>query len=145
VGRIAGLTTVLAQPNVVRPSRIRCSISEVNSLFHAGRHLRHRHQWLRHLIEQLASILLFSQRGHEELNHEPPAGNHAAGSVVFLKRSHCMATNQPRHGYERKRSQVQTKTMGQKHWTKRSRATGEFMDQKKAGKFKSVRREKGGG
>jgi hypothetical protein len=56
-----------------------------------------------------------------------------------------MATNQPRHGYERKRSQVQTKTMGQKHWTKRSRATDEFMDQKKAGKFKSVRREKGGG
>jgi hypothetical protein len=53
-----------------------------------------------------------------------------------------MATNQPRHGYERKRSQVQTKTMGQKHWTKRSRATGEFMDQKKAGKFKAVRREK---
>ena len=39
-----------------------------------------------------------------------------------------MATNNPRHGYERKRSQVQTKTMGQKHWTKRSRETGEFMD-----------------
>jgi hypothetical protein len=56
-----------------------------------------------------------------------------------------MATNKPRHGYERKRSQVQTKTMSQKHWTKRSRKTGEFMDQKKAGKFKSVRREKGGG
>jgi hypothetical protein len=53
-----------------------------------------------------------------------------------------MATNNPRHGYERKRSQIKTKTMGQKHWTKRSRATGEFMDQKKAGKFKSVRREK---
>ena len=32
--------------------------------------------------------------------------------------------------------------MGQKRWTKRSRKTGEFMDQKKAGKFKSVRREK---
>jgi hypothetical protein len=55
-----------------------------------------------------------------------------------------MATNKPRHGYERKRSQVKTKTMGQKHWTKRSRATGEFVDQKKAGKFKSVRREKPG-
>lgn len=53
-----------------------------------------------------------------------------------------MATNKPRHGYERKRSQVQTKMMGQKHWTKRSRETGEFMDQKKAGKFKAVRREK---
>ena len=30
-----------------------------------------------------------------------------------------MATNNPRHGYERKRSQLKTKTMGQKHWTKR--------------------------
>ena len=53
-----------------------------------------------------------------------------------------MATNNPRHGYERKRSQLKTKTMGQKHWTKRSRKTGEFMDQKKVGKFKSVRRER---
>jgi hypothetical protein len=38
-----------------------------------------------------------------------------------------MATNNPRRGYERKRSQLKTKTMGQKHWTKRSRETGEFM------------------
>ena len=38
---------------------------------------------------------------------------------------------------------AQTKSMGQKHGTKRSRETGEFMDQKKTGKFKSVRREKG--
>lgn len=53
-----------------------------------------------------------------------------------------MATNNPRHGYERKRSQLKTKTMGEKHWTKRSRETGAIMDQKKAGKFKSVRREK---
>ena len=30
-----------------------------------------------------------------------------------------MATNNPRRGYERKRSQLKTKTMGQKHWTKR--------------------------
>jgi hypothetical protein len=37
-----------------------------------------------------------------------------------------MATNNPRHGYERKRSQTKTKTMSQKHWTKRSRETGEF-------------------
>jgi hypothetical protein len=53
-----------------------------------------------------------------------------------------MATNNPRHGYELKRSQLKTKTMGQKHWTKRSRKTGEFMDQKKAGKFKSVCRKR---
>ena len=65
-----------------------------------------------------------------------------AGQVVSTQRVIAMATNRPRHGYERKRSQLKTKTMGQKHWTKRSRKTGEFMDQKKAGKFKSVRREK---
>jgi hypothetical protein len=51
------------------PLSERCSISEV-SLFHAGRHLRHGHQWLPHLIKQLASILLFSQRGREELDQE---------------------------------------------------------------------------
>ena len=34
-----------------------------------------------------------------------------------------MATNKPWHGYERKRRQLKTKTMGQKHWTKRSRET----------------------
>ena len=61
---------VLVQPNTVCPCRILRSISKVSSLFHAGRHLRHRHQWLRHLIEQLASILLFSQRGREELDQQ---------------------------------------------------------------------------
>jgi len=72
-------------------------------------------------------------------------GNNEAGRVVSCSiKEHCMATNKPRHGYERKRSQLKTKTMGQKHWTKRSRETGTFMDQKKAGKFKSVRREKSG-
>jgi hypothetical protein len=65
------------------------------------------------------------------------------GSASFpLQGVIAMATNNPRHGYERKRRQLKTKTMGQKHWTKRSRKTGEFMDQKKAGKFKWVRREK---
>jgi hypothetical protein len=32
--------------------------------------------------------------------------------------------------------------MGKKHWTKRSEETGEFMAQKKEGKFKGVRRER---
>jgi hypothetical protein len=33
--------------------------------------------------------------------------------------------------------------MGEKHWTKRSKETGQFMDQKEGGKFfKGVRREK---
>jgi hypothetical protein len=48
-----------------------------------------------------------------------------------------------RKGAVRKRSQRPTKMMGQKRWTKRSRASGEFMSQKKPGtkKFKGVRRE----
>jgi hypothetical protein len=48
-----------------------------------------------------------------------------------------------RKGAVRKRSQRQTKMVGQKRWTKRSRASGEFMSQKKPGvkKYKGVRRE----
>jgi hypothetical protein len=32
--------------------------------------------------------------------------------------------------------------MGEKHWTKRSKASGQFMDQKDKGKFKGVRKER---
>src|SRR4026207_5000 len=48
-----------------------------------------------------------------------------------------------RKGAVKKRSQRQTKLLGQKRWTKRSRASGEFMSQKKPGakKYKGVRRE----
>ena len=61
-----------------------------------------------------------------------------------------MAVNKPtgdnaRKGAVKKRSQLATKTMGKKTWTKRDRATGEFMDQKKVPakkKFKGVRRER---
>ena len=58
-----------------------------------------------------------------------------------------MAVNKPvgdsaRKGAVRKRSQLETKTMGKKNWTKRSKQSGEFMDQKKQGKFKGVRKEK---
>ena len=58
-----------------------------------------------------------------------------------------MATNPPagdghRNGAVRKRSQLKTKTMGKERYTKRDRATGEFMAQKRNGKFKGVRREK---
>jgi hypothetical protein len=70
-------------------------------------------------------------------------GNNEAGRVVSCSiQEHCMATNKSFVAVPRKRSQLKTKTMDQKHWTKRSRETGTFMDQKKAGKFKSVRREK---
>ena len=49
-----------------------------------------------------------------------------------------------RNGAVKKRSQRQTKVMGQKRWTKRSRVSGEYMSQKKTGtkKYKGVRRER---
>ena len=61
-----------------------------------------------------------------------------------------MAVNKPtgdraRKGAVRNRSQLKTKMQGEEHWTKRSRATGRFMDQKKDDtKFKGVRRERRG-
>ena len=58
-----------------------------------------------------------------------------------------MAVNKPagdgrRIGAVRKRSQLKTKIEGEGRWTKRSRESGRFMDQKKdETKFKGVRRE----
>ena len=58
-----------------------------------------------------------------------------------------MAVNKPtgdnaRKGAVRKRSQLETKVMGEQHWTKRSKASGQFMDQKDKDEFKGVRKEK---
>ena len=60
-----------------------------------------------------------------------------------------MAVNKPtgdnaRKGAVRKRSQLKTRTMGEKHWTKRSRESGRLMDQRSEDtkQFKGVRREK---
>jgi hypothetical protein len=58
-----------------------------------------------------------------------------------------MAVNKPvgdnaRKGAVRKRSQLETKAMGKKRWTKRSKQSGEFMAQKRKGKFKGVRQER---
>lgn len=58
-----------------------------------------------------------------------------------------MAVNKPigdnaRKGAVRKRTQLKTKVMGESKWTKRSKESGQFMDQKKLGKFKGTRREK---
>jgi hypothetical protein len=61
-----------------------------------------------------------------------------------------MAVNRPkgdnaRKGAVRKRSQLKTKVEGESHWTKRSRESGQFMDQKKSARakpFKGVRKEK---
>jgi hypothetical protein len=50
-----------------------------------------------------------------------------------------------RKGAVKKRSQLKTKVMGEETWTKRSKETGEFRDQKKARAkkpFKGVRKEK---
>ena len=59
-----------------------------------------------------------------------------------------MATNAPsgdghRNGAVRKRTQLETKIMGESKMTKRDKETGRFMDQKEdGGKFKGVSREK---
>jgi hypothetical protein len=61
-----------------------------------------------------------------------------------------MAVNKPigdnaRKGAVKKRSQLKTKVMGKETWTKRSKESGAFMDQKKAPAkkpFKGVRKEK---
>ncbi|MES2256555.1 MAG: hypothetical protein V4559_16135 [Pseudomonadota bacterium] len=59
-----------------------------------------------------------------------------------------MATNAPsgdghRNGTVRKRTPLKTKVMGEDHFTKRSKKTGEFIAQKKNGtKFKGIRRER---
>lgn len=59
-----------------------------------------------------------------------------------------MASNEPvgdghRIGAVKKRSQLKTKIMGEEHYTKRSKTTGQFMDQKADDKkFKGVRKEK---
>jgi hypothetical protein len=47
-----------------------------------------------------------------------------------------------RRGAVRKRTQRQTKLMGRAHWTKRSKQSGKFIDQKEKRKFKGIRREK---
>jgi hypothetical protein len=70
----------------------------------------------------------------------PPAAITAQNSMgtdgfVFVEFAHP----EPPQLHSLFRSQLKTKTMGQRRWTKRSRVTGEFMYQKKAGKFKSVR------
>jgi hypothetical protein len=61
-----------------------------------------------------------------------------------------MAVNKPkgdnaRKGAVKKRTQLKTKIQGEEHWTKRSKSSGQFMDQKKSASakpFKGVRKEK---
>ena len=54
------------------------------------------------------------------------------------------AGDSARKGAVRKRSQLKTKVEGEAHWTKRSKASGRFLDQKKSASakpFKGVRKE----
>ena len=58
-----------------------------------------------------------------------------------------MATNKPvwdsaRKGAVKKRSQLATKSMGKKTFTKRNKEGGQFMAQKKKTRFKGVRKER---
>lgn len=59
-----------------------------------------------------------------------------------------MASNEPkgdgrRIGAVKMRTQLKTKIMGEEHYTNRSKATGQFVDQKKDDKkFKGVRKER---
>jgi hypothetical protein len=68
--------------------------------------------------------------------------------ILETQMERLMATNAPagdnhRNGAVRKRSQLKTKVMGEEHYTKRSKKSGQFMEQKKDdGKFKGVRKEK---
>jgi hypothetical protein len=76
--------------------------------------------------------------------------NQQAGSRLFCGQEVAMAVNKPtgdnaREGAVKKRTQLQTRTMGKKTWTKRDKTTGTFMDQKKAPakkKYKGVRKER---
>jgi hypothetical protein len=78
----------------------------------------------------------------------------AGGSRSFFKTTHnhtgeehVMATNKPvgdnaRKGAVKKRSQLATKTVGKKTFTKRNKEGGQFMAQKNKTKFKGVRKER---
>jgi hypothetical protein len=76
--------------------------------------------------------------------------NQQAGSRLSVGQEVAMAVNKPtgdnaRKGAVKKRTQLQTKTIGKKTWTKRDKTSGEFMDQKKAPankKYKGVRKER---
>jgi hypothetical protein len=86
-----------------------------------------------------------------EARREAPAGRpeKALGEPLTAgsMRGHAVATDTgrgTRKGAVKKRSQRQTKMMGQKRSTKRSKASGEFISQKKprTRKCKGVRRER---
>jgi hypothetical protein len=81
--------------------------------------------------------------------HGPAGGSRsfAQSKPNHKGQEHVMATNKPvgdntRKGAVKKRSQLATKTMGKKTFTKRNKEGGQFMAQKKKAKFKGVRKER---
>jgi hypothetical protein len=78
---------------------------------------------------------------------QAPQGRSLNRSDNNTGEEHVMATNKPvgdsaRKGAVKKRSQLATKTMGKKTFTKRKKEGGQFMAQKKKAKFKGVRKER---
>jgi hypothetical protein len=68
---------------------------------------------------------------------------HSARSVGGHDGRNKPTGDNTRKGAVRKRSQLPTKMAGEERWTKRSRASGRFMDVKQdERKFKGVRRER---
>jgi hypothetical protein len=95
------------------------------------------------------------QRGPHLLDRAAVRGGNSTANpalAVSSKKGIAMAVNKPvgdnaRKGAVRKRSQLKTKIAGEAHWTKRSKSSGQFMDQKKSASakpFKGVRKEKAG-
>lgn len=109
--------------------------------------LRH----LRHWAERPANNAVGAsspERGGAAVRRGNSAANPAL--AVSSKQGIAMAVNKPvgdnaRKGAVRKRSQLKTKIADEAHWTKRSKSSGRFMDQKKSASakpFKGVRKEK---
>jgi phosphoglycolate phosphatase-like HAD superfamily hydrolase len=110
--------------------------------------LRHLQNW----AERPADLAASGASGREPARAAGLRGNSEANSALAVssKKGIAMAVNKPvgdnaRKGAVRKRSQLKTKIEGEAHWTKRSKSSGRFMDQKKslsAKPFKGVRKEK---
>jgi phosphoglycolate phosphatase-like HAD superfamily hydrolase len=110
--------------------------------------LRHLQQWAVQLADATAIGASDRKRARAAVRRGNSAANHAL--PVSSKKGITMAVNKPvgdnaRKGAVRKRSQLKTKVAGEAHWTKRSKSSGRFMDQKKSASakpYKGVRKEK---
>ena len=102
--------------------------------------------WCSRLLRRLR--IHFGNETARRLRTDAPSGQSFAQSKPNHNgEEHVMATNKPvgdntRKGAVKKRSQLATKTMGKKTFTKRNKEGGQFMAQKKKAKFKGVRKER---